>query len=199
MSQDTESTLIDKISFLTPEQQEQVLNFVEDIEAKEPTHNMAIIIRFNPYWIDIVASHPDRSLNISSRGGGSEIVDILADYFKAQHHLLVARSSAEHAFHAIGSLIPLMPERTVKVVGRNLDTGLPTSIEVSSIELRNQVSDEMQFKIRNVAGSIKLLPKNMQLPEDVLSGATIRIRGRYAHLNGLAEAVQEATGIKVIV
>ncbi|MBI1281669.1 MAG: hypothetical protein GC179_26320 [Anaerolineaceae bacterium] len=193
-----EGTLIDKIAFLNTEQQERVLKLVEDIEAKEPSDTLRILVRFEPYLIEIVAKHPDRSDFWSGRGGGEEPVDALCSYLKEHHHLLVAKSSGERAFYLIGSLTPLTPERTYMMVGRNLDTGLPARIEISSIEVREQISTAMQIKIKSVAGNIKLIPKNMQLPEDILSGATIRIRGRYGHLPGLAGAVQETTGLNVV-
>src|SRR5262249_33149063 len=135
MSQYTEGALIGKIPFLTPEQQEQVLNFVESIEGKEPSNELRILLRFDPYIIDIIAKHPDRPDFWSGRGGGAEPVDILAEYMREQHHLLVAKSSAERAFHDIGSLIPMTPERTIPILGRNLDNGLPARVEISSIEV----------------------------------------------------------------
>jgi hypothetical protein len=193
-----EGKLIGKISFLTAEQQERVLNFVEEIEAKGPSQELQILVRFEPYLIEILAKHPDRPDFWSGRGGGEEPVDALVSYLKEHHHLLVAKSAGELAFYEIGSLIPLTPERTYMIVGRNIDTGLPARIEISSIEVREQISTAMLLKIKNVAGSIKLLSKSMNLPEDALAGATIRIRGRYEHLHGLAESVQEATGLSIV-
>ena len=74
------------------------------------------------------------------------------------------------------TLIPLTPERTYLIMGRNLDTGLPARMEISSIEVREQISSALQIKIRSVAASVSLIHKNMQLPENVFVGATIRNR-----------------------
>lgn len=192
-----EYALMDKIAFLTGEQQERVLRFVEDIEAKEPSTELKIVLRFEPYWIDIFARHPDRDLYWSGHGGEG-LIDCLTAYFREKHRLLTSKAIAERIIYEIGSLVPMMPERSYKLVGRNLDTGLPDSVQISSIEVREQIAAEMLHSVKSVAGAINLLPRNMRLPEDVLVSATIRIRGRYEHLYGLVEAVQQATGLTVI-
>jgi hypothetical protein len=197
MSQD-EGTLIGKISFLTAEQQERVLKFVEDIEAKEPSTEMRILIRFEPFVIWVKAQHPDRPSHSWGYSSGADPVNTLIAYIKKQHQLLVSYFTGEQAIYNIGSVAPQPPERTFLIKGRNLDSGLPSSIELSSVEVREQITSELQHQIKSTALNIKLIPRNMGLPEETLSRATIRVRGRYGHLNGLAEFIAESTGLPII-
>src|SRR5690242_1554901 len=129
MSQYTEGILIEKIAFLTAEQQERVLKFVEDIEAKESSSEMKILIRFELFVTQVTAQHPDRSNYGWGSGSSADPTEILVTYMKEQHHLLVSRMTIDRALYLIGSIVPMSPESSLDIKGRNLDSGLPDSIE----------------------------------------------------------------------
>ncbi len=193
-----EGTLIEKISFLTDDQQELVLKFVEDIEAKEPSTEMKILIQFEPFVTRVIAQHPDRPNYDWGSGSSADPIDILVAYIKEQHHFLVNRMTIDRALYDIGSITAMSPETSFNIKGRNIDSGLPSSFDLTSVEVREQIAQQMEYQIRNAALNIKLLPKNMNLSDDVLIGATVRLRGQYAGLRGLAEAVHQATGLTVV-
>src|SRR5450432_4313357 len=76
----------------------------------------------------------------SIRVAGDEMDEDIIQYMRNKHNLLIGDRTAEKAKMDIGSAFPLPQERTVKVKGRNLVTGLPQEIEVSSIEMREALS-----------------------------------------------------------
>src|SRR6185312_380395 len=72
----------------------------------------------------------------SIRVAGDEMDEDIVQYMRNKHNLLVGEPSAEKAKMEIGSAYPLPQEKTKKLRGRDLVTGLPKEVEVSSIELR---------------------------------------------------------------
>jgi rod shape-determining protein MreB len=193
-----EGTLIDKISFLTAEQQERVLRFVEAIEAKEPPDKLLIQLRFDPFELRCIAKYGEKIFGHVGSSSNDDLVQKLCLYAKEQHHMLIGRPTAEKAIEEIGSIYPLSQERTYTIKGRNMDSGLPDSREISSIEVREQIAPILESQIRQFAANFKYLPHRIDQSEEILVGATIRLTGRYGSIRGLAEAVQQATGLKVV-
>src|SRR5919108_5014543 len=87
----------------------------------------------------------------SIRVAGDEMDDEIIRYAREKYNLLIGERMAEQAKIEIGSAHPLQQERTMIIRGRNLITGLPESIEVSSVEVRealvnpvNQIVDAVK-------------------------------------------------------
>src|SRR5690554_660744 len=72
----------------------------------------------------------------SIRVAGDEMDEDIVQYMRTKHNLMIGEPTAEKVKMEIGSAYPLPQERTMIVKGRNLVTGLPASVEVSSIEIR---------------------------------------------------------------
>lgn len=194
-----EGTLIDKISFLTAEQQERVLRFVEAIEAKEPPDKLLLELRFDPFEIRCTAKYREKMIYYpAGSSNDDDLVQKLCLYAKEHHHMLIGRPTAEKAIEEIGSIYPLSQERTYTIKGRNMDSGLPDSRDISSIEVREQIAPILEHQIGQFMVNFKFLLHRIDRSEDILVGATIRLTGRYGSIRGLAEAVQQATGLKVV-
>src|SRR5512147_813499 len=76
----------------------------------------------------------------SIRVAGDEMDEDIVQYMRTKHNLLVGEPTAERVKIAIGSAYPMAQERVEPVKGRNLVTGLPTTVEVSSIEVREAIA-----------------------------------------------------------
>ena len=72
----------------------------------------------------------------SIRVGGDEMDEEIIRYCRQKYNLLIGERMAERTKVAIGSAYPLPEEQTITVRGRNLITGLPDAVEVSSVEVR---------------------------------------------------------------
>ncbi len=79
-------------------------------------------------------------VNHSIRVAGDEIDDAIIQYARRDHNLVIGERTAENAKIAAGSAYPLDEERRVTLRGRDLLTGLPKLVEVSSVELRDAIS-----------------------------------------------------------
>ena len=67
--------------------------------------------------------------------GGDKFDEAIVRYMKKQHNLLIGERTAEKIKIEIGCAYKREEEKTMRVTGRNLITGLPYAIEVSSSEM----------------------------------------------------------------
>ena len=90
-----------------------------------------------------------------------------------------------------------MPEeQTIALRGRNLITGLPDSVEVSSVEIREALSDAVQVIVDAVRDTLDETPP--ELIADLMEGG-IALAGGGGLLQGLAERLSEETKMRVYI
>ncbi len=77
----------------------------------------------------------------SLRVAGDELDEDIIQYIRNKYNILIGQRLAEEAKITLGSAFPLPEEKTMTLRGRNLVTGLPDSIEISSIELRDALDE----------------------------------------------------------
>lgn len=130
----------------------------------------------------------------SLRVAGDELDQDIIQYLRNKYNLLVGQGVAEQIKWQIGSAYPLQPEKTMEVRGRNLVTGLPETIEVSSVEIREALSGSVQVIIDTVRDALDEIP-----PEIVsdLMDIGICLAGGGALLQGLAERLTDELKLRV--
>jgi rod shape-determining protein MreB len=132
----------------------------------------------------------------SLRVAGDEMNEDLVNYARQKYNLLVGERMAESIKMAIGSAYPLEEEKTMTLRGRNLITGLPESIEISSVEVREALSASVQTIVSVVRSAIDDTPP--ELVSDLMESG-IALAGGGSLLLGLAERLSEETKIHVFV
>ena len=83
----------------------------------------------------------------SLRVAGDELDQDILTYIRNKYNLLIGERMAEQIKITIGSAYPLQTEKTMVARGRNLVSGLPDAVEVSSVEIREAVSSSVQVII----------------------------------------------------
>ncbi|MGC8856694.1 MAG: rod shape-determining protein, partial [Anaerolineae bacterium] len=133
-------------------------------------------------------------LSRSLRVAGDEMDQDIVQYLRNKYNLLVGEGIAEQVKWQIGSAYPLQPEKTMEVRGRNLVTGLPESIEVSSIEIREALNGSVQVILDTIRDVLDEVP-----PEIVadLMDVGICLAGGGALLQGLAERLSDELHLRV--
>jgi rod shape-determining protein MreB len=126
-------------------------------------------------------------VNNSIRIAGDEIDDAIIQYARRDHNLVIGDRMAENAKIAAGSAYPLEEERRVMLRGRDLLTGLPKGIEVSSVELRDAISGPVNTIVDLVKASIEETPP--ELVADIMEQG-ITLAGGGALLLGLERRLQ---------
>lgn len=107
-------------------------------------------------WRGIVVS---RSLRVA----GDELDQDIITYIRNKYNLFIGDRMAEQVKMEIGSAYPLTTEKTMVVRGRNLVTGLPEAVEISSVEVREAIAGSIQVIIDTIKDSMD------ELPPDIIS------------------------------
>ncbi len=129
----------------------------------------------------------------SIRVAGDELNEDIVQYMRTKHNLLVGEPTAEKVKIEIGSAYPLPQERTTQIKGRNLLTGLPASVEVSSIEIREAVSGSVNIIIDTVKDALDDTPP--ELVADLMESG-ICMAGGSSQLKGLTERLADEVNIR---
>jgi rod shape-determining protein MreB len=130
----------------------------------------------------------------SIRIGGYEMDEAITAYIRATHQLAIGSQTAETIKISIGSVIPLHEERTVEVRGRHLLTGLPTSVSLSSAEVRAAIAGPVREIVKAIRSTLEQTPP--ELASDVARDG-ILLAGGGTLINGFPELVADETGMPV--
>ena len=130
----------------------------------------------------------------SLRVAGDEMDEEIVQYLRNKYNLLIGQGVAEQVKWNIGSAFPLPTEKTMEVRGRNLVTGLPETIEVSSVEIREALSGSVQVIVDTIRDALDEIP-----PEIVsdLMDLGICLAGGGAMLQGLADRLADELKLRV--
>jgi len=143
-----------------------------------------------------VLSLGDIVVNRSIRIAGDEMDEEIMQYARQKYNLLIGERMAERVKIAIGSACPLPEEKTMTIYGRNLITGLPQAIEVSSVEIREALTGSLNTIIATVRETIDETPP--ELVADLIERG-IAMAGGASQLQGLAERLTRETRMRVYV
>ncbi len=94
----------------------------------------------------------------SLRVAGDEMDEDIVQYMRNKYNLLIGLRMAEQAKISIGSAYHLKDEKTYVMRGRNLVSGLPDAVEVSSVEIREAVSGSVQTIIDTIIDALDEAP-----------------------------------------
>jgi rod shape-determining protein MreB len=130
----------------------------------------------------------------SIRIGGDEMDENIVAYARREFNLLMGERTAEDIKIAIGSAYPLDEEVTTFFRGRDLLTGLPRSIEVTSAQIREALDPSVEQIVDAIKDTIEETPP--ELVADVMDQG-IYLAGGGALLRGLDTRVAEATQMAV--
>jgi rod shape-determining protein MreB len=141
--------------------------------------------------IEFVGNDGNRH-GMGSPPGWADIVIALSEYLKARRDLLVSNLAAEHMIHNLGSAMPLEQERMLSIAGRNLTSGSPQKLEISSVEIREAIVEKLAQLVKHMELNIKYM---LPLEPDTY----IVLKGDLARIRKLDQRLQEATGLRVVV
>ncbi len=128
----------------------------------------------------------------SIRVAGDEMDEDIINYARQKYNLLIGERMAEKIKIAIGSAFPLPEEKTMTLRGRNLVTGLPEAVEVSSIEVREALSSSVNTIVETVRATLDETPP--ELVADLMETG-IAMAGGGSLLQGLVERIADETNI----
>lgn len=132
----------------------------------------------------------------SIRVAGNKLDQALTDYVKRHYNLAIGERTAEEIKIGIGSALPQKKEDTIEIRGRDLVTGLPKTIEISTSETAEAMNDQLKEIVRAIKGVISQTPP--ELCADIMDKGII-LSGGTALLRNLDELITKSTGVPTYV
>ncbi len=130
----------------------------------------------------------------SLRIAGDELDEAIVNYIKREYNLMIGERTAEQIKINIGSAYPKMKEEKMQIRGRDLLTGLPKNIEVSSSEIQEALSEPVSAIVDAIKVTLEKTPP--ELASDIMDRG-IMLTGGGALLDGLDKLIKEETGMPV--
>ena len=163
------------------------------LPVQDPTGNMIVDIGGGTTEVavislgGIVAAH-------SSRVGGDELDEAIGAYMKKEYSLVIGERTCEEVKIALGSAWPLKEELEAEIRGRDLVSGLPKTVTVSTGDLREGLEEPVSSIIDAVKSTLDKTPP--ELAADVMEKG-IMLAGGGALLNGFPQRLAHETGMPV--
>jgi rod shape-determining protein MreB and related proteins len=130
----------------------------------------------------------------SIRIGGDEIDESITNYVKREYKLMIGSQTAEEVKLEIGSAFPLEEEVQAEIRGRDLVSGLPKTVVLTSEEVRMAIEEPVQAIIDAVKETLDRTPP--ELAADIMDRG-IMLAGGGALLQGLDERLRDETQMPV--
>lgn len=164
-----------------------------DLNIEDPQGNMVVDIGGGTTEIAVI-SLGGMVLNRSMRVAGDEMDEDIISYMRMRYGLLIGERTAEEIKIELGSAFPLEKEKETVVRGRELSSGLPKSIRISSVEVREAISGTISQIINNIHEVLEETPP--ELLSDILERGII-ITGGGALIRGLDKRISDEAKIPV--
>jgi rod shape-determining protein MreB len=133
-------------------------------------------------------------VSASARVGGYDFDEAIAAWARRKHNLAIGQQTAEQVKLDIGSACALGGELEAEIRGRDLVTGLPKEVMLSSEEVRGAFGDPLEQVIEAVKGTLERTPP--ELASDIAERG-ILLAGGGCLLRGFDERLREETGMPV--
>ena len=161
------------------------------IDIAKPCGNMIVDIGGGTADIAVI-SLGGTVVNTSIKIAGDDFDEAIVRFM---HNLLIGERTAEDIKIKIGTTYPLVEEETMEVRGRNLVTGLPKTVTVTSSETEEALKETTSQIVEAVIAVLERTPP--ELSADILDRGIV-LTGGGALLRGLEELIEEKTGINTM-
>jgi len=163
------------------------------LPVSEPVGSMVVDIGGGTTEVAIIALGgivTARSLRIA----GDEMDEAIIQYARKAYNLLIGERTAEDIKIAVGSAFPQREEQTIEVRGRDLVSGLPRAVRMTSTEIREAIAEPIAGIVEAVKMTLERTPP--ELAADIV-GRGIVMAGGGSLLRGLDRLLAEETGMPV--
>ena len=164
------------------------------IDISRPCGNMIVDIGGGTTDIAVI-SLGGTVVSTSIKIAGDDFDEAIVRYMRKKHNLLIGERTAEDIKIKIGTCFPLAQNETMDVRGRNLVTGLPKTVTVSSEETEEALREPTLQIVEAVHSVLEKTPP--ELAADVADRGIV-LTGGGALLRGLEELIEDRTGINTM-
>lgn len=161
------------------------------IPINNPTGNMILNIGGGMTELAVISLGGIVSSS-SVRIGGNKLDQAIVEYIKKKHGLAIGERTAELIKINIGSAVKQTEEEKITIKGRDLATGYPKTIEISSNEITEAISEQLREIVQIIKSVLELTPP--ELCADIIDRGII-ISGGGAMLKNIDALITKVTGV----
>jgi len=166
-----------------------------DLPVWEPTGSMVVDIGGGTTEVAVISLGgivTSRSIRIA----GDDMDEAIISYIKRMYNLMIGERTAEQLKMDIGSAMPLERVETSEIRGRDLVTGLPKTLAITSDEVTEALSDTINAIVEAVKVTLEKCPP--ELAADIMDRGIV-LTGGGALLRNLDKLLAKETGMPVLV
>ncbi len=164
------------------------------VDISRAMGNMVIDIGAGTTDIAVISLN-DTVISRTVKIAGDNFDASIIRYLRKQYNLLVGDRTAEDIKIRIGSVVPRISGSGMKVKGRDILTGLPKTVEISSEETTQALIEDMEKIAEEIHQVLEETPP--ELAADIATRG-ILLSGGGSMLYGIDEFVEEKTGIQTV-
>lgn len=164
-----------------------------ELPVEEPTGCMVVDIGGGTSEVAVI-SLGGIVVSRSLRVAGDEFDDAIINYIKRECNLMTGERTAEKIKMEIGSAFEMSEEASMEVRGRDLITGLPKTIYITSQEIRRALDEPLTSIVDAIKATLEETPP--ELSADIMERG-ITLTGGGALLKGLDRLIELETGMPV--
>ncbi len=166
-----------------------------NLPITEPTSNMVVDIGGGTTEVAVI-SLSGIVYSKSVRVGGDKMDEAIMQYVKRKYNMLIGESTAEQIKIQIGSAYPTGDNEEMEVKGRDLVSGIPQNIMITSEEVRKAISEQVEAIVQGVRIALEQTPP--ELAADIVDRGIV-LTGGGALLKGLDQLLREETHLPIVV
>jgi rod shape-determining protein MreB len=164
-----------------------------NLPVEEPSGSMVVDIGGGTSEVAVISLGgivTSKSLRIA----GDELDEAIVHYVKKEYNLMIGERTAEEIKVTIGAAYPKPKEESLEVRGRDLITGLPKNLTVTSSEIAEALKEPVNSIVDSIKYTLEKTPP--ELASDIMDRG-IMLTGGGALLSGLDRLIKEETGMPV--
>ena len=164
-----------------------------DLPVEEPSGSMVVDIGGGTSEVAVISLGGIVTCQ-SLRIAGDELDESIVHYVKKEYNLMIGERTAEEIKVTIGAAYPKPKEEHMEVRGRDLITGLPKNMTITSSEIIEAIKEPVNSIVDAIKYTLEKTPP--ELAADIMDRG-IMLTGGGALLNGLDKLIKEETGMPV--
>ena len=165
------------------------------LHVEEPSGNMVVDLGAGTTEVAVI-SLGGIVVSNSLRIAGDELDEDIINYIKKTHSLSIGLTTAEEIKMQLGCAAPLMTEESMEIRGRDLNTGLPRNVTITSSQILEALKESMDQIVETVKLTLEKTPP--ELAADLVEKGIV-LTGGGALLKNLDKLLSKETNMPVYV
>ena len=165
------------------------------VEIEEPSGNIVVDIGGGTTEVAVI-SLGGIVISNSLRVAGDELDEDIVNYVKKELNLAIGETTAEQIKKQLGCAMPLMTQMSMEIKGRDLNDGLPRTVEITSNQVEEAIKESIEKILEVIKTTLEKTPP--ELASDIMEKGIV-LTGGGALIQNFDKLVSFETGMPVYV